>query len=68
MEDEGKVPVEGTREVRTGQLSRVGVSTKDIGGAVVGPIDLGYLIRRRIPDQLQQGDAAVLWMGGENTC
>lgn len=67
VEDEGKVPVERAREVRTGQLSRVGVSTKDICGAVVGPIDLGYLRRWRIPDQLQQGDAAVLWMGRENT-
>lgn len=67
MEDEGKVPVERTGEVRTGQLSRVGVSTKDVSGAVVGPVDLGYLRRRRIPDQLQQGDAAVLWVGRENT-
>lgn len=49
--------------MRTGQLPRVGVSIKDVSGAVFGPIDLGYLRRRRIPDQLQQGDAAVLWMG-----
>lgn len=66
MEDEGKVPVEWIGEVRAGQLSRVGISAKDIRRAVVGPIDLGYLRWRRIPNQLQQGDAAVLWMGRQN--
>lgn len=66
VEDEGKVSVEGIGEVRAGQLSRVGVWTKDVSGAVFGPIDLGDLRRRRIPDQLQQGDAVVLWIEGEN--
>lgn len=66
MEDEGKVSVERIGEVRAGQLSRVGVGTKDVSGAVFGPIDLGDLIRRRIADQLQQGDAVVLWIEGEN--
>lgn len=45
----------------TGQLTRVGIRAKDKGGAVVGPVDPGDLIWRRIPDQLEQGDSTVFW-------
>lgn len=60
MEDEGKVSVEGVRQVGTCQLARVCVRAKDIAGAVVRPVDCGDLIRRRIPDQLEQGDSTVI--------
>lgn len=43
------------------QLARVSVGTEHVAGAVVGAIDLGDLVRGRVPDQLQEGDAALIW-------
>jgi len=59
VEGEGEVSVEWARQVGAGQLARVGLGAKDIAGPVVGPIDPGDRIGRRIPNQLFQGDSSV---------
>lgn len=61
VEEEGEVPVEGAGQVGAGQLARVGVRAEDVGGEAVGPVDPGDLAGGRVPDQLQQRDAAVFW-------
>lgn len=56
VEQQREVPVERARQVVPGHLARVGVGTEDVARVVVGAVNPVDLLRRRVPDQLQQAD------------
>lgn len=59
VKQQREVPVERARQVVPGHLACIGIGTKDVARVVVGAINSVDLLRRWVPDQLQQADLST---------